>query len=162
MIQKIQNYFLKTEQIILVLLLLIMILFSFVQVVLRQFFSAGILWADVFLRHIVIWAGFFGACIATIKEKHFAIDIVKKLLPEYQKYIAEGVTDVFSIIMLSLLLKGAFMFFMDDLKYGSLLFSINNIEIKSFWMTVIFPLGFALLLLHSVLQAIENMKRLFK
>ena len=43
----------RVEGWILIALLSVMVLLSFVQVVLRNVFHEGIIWADILLRHIV-------------------------------------------------------------------------------------------------------------
>lgn len=161
-IQKIETFLLTFEQFFLVLLLSLMILFAFTQVILRQFFSTGILWADVFVRHLVLWTGFFGAACASVRKKHFIIDILKKNLYPPFKEFADLLTDLFEVLVLAFLLKGAFVFFMDDYRYGSELFSFYSLHVKSWSMTLIFPAGFLLLLAHSLLSALKNTRFLFR
>ena len=161
-IQKIENFLLKTEQVFLVLLLTLMMLFAFTQVILRQFFSTGILWADIFVRHLVLWAGFLGAACASVRKKHFIIDLLRKNLSPVFRPLADLLTDGSEILILALLLKGAFVFFMDDYRYGSELFSVYSLHIPSWTMTLIFPAGFLLLFLHSLLSAFRNIGHLFQ
>jgi energy-coupling factor transporter transmembrane protein EcfT len=59
----------KIETIIIVIVLAIMILLAFFQVVMRNIFDQGLLWGDIFLRHLVLWVGFLGASLAT-REVH--------------------------------------------------------------------------------------------
>ncbi len=161
-IQKIEAFLLKVEQFFLVLLLTLMIFFAFTQVILRQFFSTGILWADLFVRHLVLWTGFFGAACATVRKRHFIIDLLNKNLSPGFREFADFLTDIFEILVLALLLKGAFVFFMDDYQYGSELFSFYSLHVKSWSMTLIFPAGFILLLTHSLLSFIKNACLLFR
>lgn len=161
-IQKIESFLLRFEQFFLVLLLILMILFAFTQVILRQFFSTGILWADIFVRHLVLWTGFFGAACASLRKKHFIIDLLKKNLCPGFKEFADLLTDMFEILILAFLLKGAFVFFMDDYHYGSELFTFYAFPVKSWSMNLIFPAGFLLLLIHSLLSATQNACLLFK
>ena len=161
-IQKIETFLLKIEQFFLVLLLTLMMFFAFTQVILRQFFSTGILWADLFVRHLVLWTGFIGAACAMVRKRHFIIDLLKKNLSPGVKVCADLLTDVFEILVLALLLKGAFVFFMDDYQYGSELFSFYSLHVKSWSMTLIFPAGFILLLIHALLSAIKNACLLFR
>ena len=55
----------KTETVLLIVILTVMILLSFLQVLLRNFFDQGLLWGDIFLRNLVLWVGFLGASLAT-------------------------------------------------------------------------------------------------
>ena len=161
-IQKMESFLLRFEQFFLVLLLTLMMMFAFTQVILRQFFSTGILWADLFVRHLVLWTGFFGAASASVRKRHFIIDLLKRNLSPGFKEFADLLTDVFEILILALLLKGAFVFFIDDYQYGSELFSFYSFHVKSWSMTLIFPAGFILLLIHSLLSATQNAFLLFR
>lgn len=161
-IQKIEAFLLRFEQFFLVLLLTLMMFFAFTQVALRQFFSTGILWADIFVRHLVLWTGFFGAACASVRKKHFIIDLLKKNLSPGFKETADLLTDMFEILILALLLKGAVVFFIDDYEYGSELFSFYSFHVKSWVMTLIFPAGFLLLLTHALLSAAQNACLLFR
>jgi TRAP-type C4-dicarboxylate transport system permease small subunit len=60
-----------TEAAFVCFLLVAMVLLACVQIFLRIFYSSGIFWADPLLRYMVIWAGLFGAAVATKQSKHF-------------------------------------------------------------------------------------------
>jgi hypothetical protein len=64
------NFLNRLEELFLCLLLLTMIGLACTQIILRDLFSTGFVWADPLLRYMVIWAGLFGADIATRKKKH--------------------------------------------------------------------------------------------
>jgi TRAP-type C4-dicarboxylate transport system permease small subunit len=52
------------------------------QVVLRNFFHSGLLWADPLMRHIVLWLGCLGAAAATSDARQIHIDVFTRLLPK--------------------------------------------------------------------------------
>lgn len=145
------------ERFFLALLLFVMIFLAFTQVILRQFFSTGLLWADVFLRHLVLWVGFLGAAIATDEEKHFAIDFVKKMLPEKIKWFNHLLIDGFAVATLSLLCQSAVKFFRDELETKSILFTLGTLDVPAWWMDLIVPAGFILILIHFILKTIEDL-----
>ena len=62
------------------LLLFSMILLSFSQVIMRNLFSCGFIWASEVLRTEVIWIAFIGAALATESNRHIRIDIITRLL----------------------------------------------------------------------------------
>jgi len=72
---------------LIILILGSMVLLSFLQVLMRNFFDTGILWGDIFLRHLVLWVGFIGASLATREEKHINIDLLTRLIPLLQKLL---------------------------------------------------------------------------
>src|SRR5262249_10346285 len=63
------------ERAVLAVLVVGMTLLGFLQIVLRKVFSGGFLWADAFLRHVVLWVAFFGAGAAAAQNKHFGADL---------------------------------------------------------------------------------------
>lgn len=136
------------ERGLLVLLFLGIVLLAFLQVILREFFSTGILWADVFLRHIVMWVGFLGAALAVKPSKHFVIDIVRKYLPQKAKRFIEIVTALFSLAVLAFLTAAAYKFLKQDIESRAILFAVGTFEVPAFWLNLIFPLGFLLLFIH--------------
>ena len=149
------------ERGLLAVLLSVMILLSFVQVILRGFFSMGLLWGDTFLRHLVLWVGFLGAAVATSENGHFAIDIVRKSLPDRAKKYAAVATGLFASACLFALSDGAVKFFRDGYQAKSALFTVNNFEVPAWWMDLIIPAGFILLSVHFALKTAQSILRLF-
>ena len=145
------------EKVLLVLLLSVMVGLSFLQVVLRQFFSTSLLWGDIFLRHLVLWVGFLGAAIATEQNKHFIIDPVRNLFHGASRAAAAAFANGFAVVCLFLLTGAAVRFFRDDYQSHSVLFTIGKVDVQSYWMTAIIPAGFVLLLSHFALKMIEQL-----
>lgn len=151
------RYFLSVfERALLVFLLSIIILFSFLQLFLRQFFSIGFSWIDVFLRHLVLWIGFLGAVIATDEGRHFSIDILKKFLQPPLKKWVEIMTDIFALICLLFLTESGIKFFKDEWSSHSILFTIGEIQVPAFFLDGIIPVGFLLLFIHFFLKMVED------
>ncbi|UCD10382.1 MAG: TRAP transporter small permease subunit, partial [Nitrospinaceae bacterium] len=81
-IEKIDAGLAKLEATFIVATLSVMILLSFGQVILRNFFHGGILWADLFLRQGVLWVGFLGASLATREGRHISIEVLSHFFPQ--------------------------------------------------------------------------------
>lgn len=86
----------KIENAILILFLSAMMLLSFAQVVLRNFFQWGFVWGDSFLRYLVFFIGLLAASLATRDEKHINIDAFAKILSPKAKEIAAVLTNLFA------------------------------------------------------------------
>jgi len=67
---------------ILGLMLLTLIVLGGLQIVLRNVFHSGVLWADPLMHHSVVWIGSLGAALATCNVRHINIDVFSRLLPE--------------------------------------------------------------------------------
>ena len=74
------QFFHLLEEGLLVLLMGLIIALAFSQIILRNFLSHSIWWADPLIRHLVLWASFLGATIATRKNQHIKIDIIFRFI----------------------------------------------------------------------------------
>ncbi|PIR18174.1 MAG: C4-dicarboxylate ABC transporter permease [Deltaproteobacteria bacterium CG11_big_fil_rev_8_21_14_0_20_49_13] len=75
---------------LLIIFLSFMIGIAFLQIILRNFFDTGFSWADVTVRHMVLWVGFLGAVIAAIEDRHISLDIFSRMLPQkFKKYVSK-------------------------------------------------------------------------
>ena len=70
----------KLEDFLLPALFILTLLLSVLQIILRNVFSSGLVWADPLLKIMVLWLGMFGALYATRKRRHIKIDILKHYL----------------------------------------------------------------------------------
>ena len=66
----------RFEDILLVVLLSSMILLASTQIMLRNLFDFGFVWADPLLRIMVLWLGMIGATVASRDNRHIHIDLV--------------------------------------------------------------------------------------
>jgi len=125
---------------LLVLFLSIMIVMSFGQVVLRNFFATSIEWGDVFLRHLVLWVGYFGAVIATGERRHLKIEFITKLvLPKVRK-VFFIITNLFASVICYLLMQASISFVQLEMESESILL----LDIPSWYFIIIIPVGYAI------------------
>lgn len=156
-IKKINNYIASGETVILVAVVLIMVLFSFMQVVLRNVFDQGILWGDIFLRHLVLWVGFIGASLASMEEKHINIDVFSRLMKGRYKPLSQSIVYLFAAGITYLLTRAAWAFVMDEREYETILFG----DIASWYFQIIIPIGFALMTIRFLLHSLEKLIAVF-
>ena len=64
------------EDTALIFSLLVMLCMALLQIVMRNFFESGFLWAESFLRVLVLWVAVLGAMVATRERNHINIDPV--------------------------------------------------------------------------------------
>jgi TRAP-type C4-dicarboxylate transport system permease small subunit len=81
---------------VLVLSLVSMLMMALLQIVLRNFFDSGFLWAESFLRILVLWVAMLGAMVATRHDNHISIDLLSKLLSARWSKPMRLVTFIFS------------------------------------------------------------------
>lgn len=141
------------EKWVLVILLTFLVGFALLQIILRNFFSTGIVWSDNLLRHIVLWASFLGAARATSERKHIRIDILPRLLPLRGKLALEAVSSFFSFAICVILFYVSWTFVGSERYYGDLAFA----SVPVWWMEAIFPFSFAVMSIRFGCRFIESL-----
>lgn len=109
-IEGIDNGWVKVERALLLVMLLAMMGLACTQVVLRNFFDTGLSWADVTVRHIVLWVGLLGASIAAKEKRHLSIDIASRLIPAKWYHIVEALLSLVTAAVCCLLLWASVLF----------------------------------------------------
>ena len=157
-IEKLNLWIQRTETIVLVLVLGIMVLFAFLQVVLRNIFNEGILWGDILLRHLVLWVGFLGASLATREQKHINIDLFSRFMSDKGKLIVRFITNLFSVFICYLLADAGWTFVQDEQMMGTAIFA----DIPAWYFQIIIPIGFILMSFRFLVLALENIVEVFQ
>jgi TRAP-type C4-dicarboxylate transport system permease small subunit len=141
---------------LLVVFLTVTVGMAFLQVILREFWSTGIIWADIFLRHLVLWIGFLGAALAAKESRHFSIDIITKRLSPLFRRIIQVFLDLSASTVCYFLYSAGTVFVSDEIKYNSQpLFTVIGVNIMAYYLEIIIPIGFALIGLHFLFRAVE-------
>lgn len=141
------------EQWLLVVLLVVMVALSFLQVVLRGVSSGGFLWADTFLRHLVLWAAFLGACLAAADGRQFAMDAAARFMSPRVHGGVHLLLHSLTAAVCALMAAASWTFLRQEMESASTLFSVGSWHVPGWWFELILPLGFALLTAHYVLRA---------
>lgn len=149
----------SVEKGLLIALVCVLVSLSFLQVVLRAFFSMGLLWGDTFLRHLVLWVGFLGACVAAVDDKQFSIDAAARVLKGRAKDIAAVASGVFTCAVCVLLSRAAWTFFQQERQAAAVLFSVGTVEVQTWVFELILPAGFFLLAVHYALKTVLALER---
>ena len=135
------DYLVKAEKALVVVLIAAMVGLSFLQVVLRLLFNSGIVWMDPLLRHMVLWSGFTGAAIASRYSTHFALEAFVKSAPRALHRPLEIFASAFTTAK----------FIRDEFAYGSVAFYIHSFPVPGGWAEIIIPVAFALIAFHSLM-----------
>jgi TRAP-type C4-dicarboxylate transport system permease small subunit len=149
------------ERTVIVLLLAAMVILAFLQVILRNVFSAGFIWADPFLRHVVLWIGFLGASLATQQEKHINIDLFTRFLGPRAVNIVRIFTNVFAGAVCTALASAGWTFLASEQSTGEVLFTIGTTEFQTWWFQLIIPVGFGLMAFRFLIRSIEHVIETF-
>lgn len=154
-ISGIDKSLMRMENFLIILLLSVMVLMAFLQVILRNLFSMGILWADIFLRHLVLWVGFIGASLATRESRHINIDILTRFVSKAKQPYVKIFIDLISVLVCVILARAGYKFLRYEIEAGTTLF----LNIPAWIFQLIIPVGFALIGFRFVLNLIQETVR---
>ena len=133
-------------------ILSLMIILSFGQVVLRNFFNESILWGDIFLRQMVLWVGFIGASLAARDQRHIAVDFLPNISPSSWRKPIRTLTKICAAVISILLTQAAWSFVTYEREAESVL--ILNYPVWIF--QTVLPYSFGLLTIRFILSAIDD------
>jgi len=132
-------------------LLLVMILLSCLQILLRLFFDSGLIWIDPLLRHLVVWGGFFGAVLAVSRNKHISLDISEFILPVRYGVWLRFFGRLSSCVVCALLTYASCLFLLSEMEFGG-----GTLLLLPSWVwSLVFPLAFAAMALRFLISALS-------
>jgi len=138
------------EVAIISVLLLSLIFFGCLQIVLRNFFQSGLIWADPLMRHIVLWLGCLGGVLATARLRHINIDIFTRILPERMRPIRDRIVYLATAVAASVLGLAAAKLVADEKEFGDTAF----LGIGVWVLQLILPIAFFLITYRSFVNLI--------
>ncbi len=125
----------------LVALLTSMIALAVTQIVLRNVFDSGLVWADELLRIGVLWIALAGAVAASRADRQISIDVLSRWLRPGPKRWANAVVDLFTAAVCGVLGWYSFAFVRDSRLFEDTL--LNGLP--AWWFQAILPIGFGLM-----------------
>jgi len=129
-----------------------MIILAFLQIILRNFFGTSITWADILLRHLVLWVGFLGASLATRDKRHINIDVFSRMFPSSVTSIANILTNAFAAVICYFLMQASIGFIRMEREMGSTLFA--NVPV---WIAEsIIAIGFGLMTIRFAINMVDS------
>jgi TRAP-type C4-dicarboxylate transport system permease small subunit len=138
-------------------LLFLMIFLAVAQILLRNFLGAGIVWADMLVRILVLWVGLFGAMVAGRKGDHIKIDLISKYLKTKMSWIISGITDFFTAIVCAVVVFYSIKFI--RFEYADGMIAFEGIPVWVF--QAIIPFSFLVMSLRYFVRTILNIRLYF-
>lgn len=151
LIRKIESILGRVEALSVTVLLSLMILLSFTQVLLRNFFNEAILWADIFIRQLVLWVGFLGASLAVRENKHISIDFLPNILPETWGKFIQFIVNLTAGVVSAFLAWAAWRFVQFEIEGQATLF----LDIPVWIFQTILPYSFVVISARFLLKAVQ-------
>jgi TRAP-type C4-dicarboxylate transport system permease small subunit len=132
---------------ILILLLTAMLLLGVTQILLRNVFDSGLLWAGPLLRVMLLWVGLLGAMVASRYDKHISIDVLSRLVGVKWRPWLRMATDLFAGMVCAIVAYYAGRFVLDEIAYGTPGFA----GIPAWMLESVIPLAFGVIALRYLL-----------
>ena len=136
---------------IITLLLAALVFFGCLQIVLRNFFHRGIIWADPLMRHTVLWLGCLGGVYATSKMRHISIDVLTRFLPKKAKVVRDRAVYLATSAVAVMLGFAALKLVLEEKSYGEKEF----LNIPTWVLQAILPAAFLLISYRCLLNALR-------
>ena len=130
--------------------LLLLLILSLSQVILRNFFELGFSDIDVISRHLVLFVTFMGAALVSESNQHIKIDCINEFIkPTFKQQLKRPLFLISSIIC-GIFFWYALQFWLDELRYAP-----AN-EQLALILSLIIPVGFFTLSLHFLLLTLSH------
>ena len=133
----------------LVLALVSMLVMALTQIVLRNVFDSGLLWAESFLRILVLWVAILGAMVATRDRNHISIDLLSRLLPSSYFVPLQIVSLLFAAVLCAIAAYHSVVFISYEYEDGAIAFA----EVPVWFCQSIMPIGFGVMALRFLYSA---------
>ena len=101
----------------LVTLLSSMMLLAVGQIVLREIFNTGFVWADELIKLMVLWLAMVGSIAAARDNRHIRIDALSHLLPELAIQSTRIIVDLFAAFICGVIAWQAWRYLQVEIEY---------------------------------------------
>ena len=152
MIKTVNTWLHRLEDGALILALVTMLGLAVLQIILRDFFDQGLLWAESYLRVLVLWVTILGAMVATRHNNHISIDAVSRYLPERPARIAAILTMLVSAGICAAVAYFSLEFIQFEFEDKTIAFG----SVPSWICETILPLGFGVMSLRFLALAVRK------
>ena len=145
------------ENVALVALLSGMMLLAVGQIVLREFFNTGFVWADELVKLMVLWLAMVGSVAACRDNRHIRIDLLSHLLPGNAVRLARIVVDLFAAGVAIVIAWHAWRYLGLEIEFEDTVL----VDTPAWVAHSIVPLAFALIAWRFVVGALATAVELF-
>ncbi|MEM7084335.1 MAG: TRAP transporter small permease [Pseudomonadota bacterium] len=142
------------ENALLLVMLVLMLTVAMSQIVSRNVFNSGFVWADEFLRLTVLWVALIGSIAASRDHRHLRIDVLSRFLSPRVLRWTNFLVDLFTAVLCAVLAYYSFMFVAETREYEDMAFGGSS---PLWWFQSILPIGFGLMAYRYVLWSFRRL-----
>ena len=129
------------ENIALVVILGSMIALACGQIVLREVFETGFVWADELVKLMVLWLAMIGAVAASRDDRHIRIDVLSQVLPDSAIRFSRVLVDVFAAVVSAVVAWQAWRYLQLEIEFEDQVL----VDTPAWIAHVVVPVAFALI-----------------
>lgn len=145
------------ENIILVSLLSGMMLLAVGQIVLREVFDTGIIWADELVRLVVLWLAMMGAMAACREDRHIRIDALSHLFSDNVISLIRIVVDLFAAGVCAVIAWHAYRYLQLEIEFEDTVL----VNTPAWIAHVVIPIGFAVFSYRFLVSVVKRLVGIF-
>ncbi len=138
------------EDSFIVLLIIGIVVIALSQIVLRNLFDDGIIWAESLVRVMVLWIAMTGAMIATRKGKHLKIDVLSHFSKKNDLKKIEKINNAFAFVVCLVIFYNSLRYVQTEFEY-----SVSAVGIIPSWIiSMIIPIAFGVMSIRFFIYTI--------
>jgi len=126
------------------------------QIVLREVFDTGIIWADELVRLIVLWLAMMGAVAACREDRHIRIDAITHVFPDRVIDVIRIGVDVFAAAVCGVIAWNAYRYLQIEIEYADTVL----VDTPAWIAHVVVPVSFAVMSYRFIVSVIKKIYRL--
>jgi TRAP-type C4-dicarboxylate transport system permease small subunit len=139
----------RLENFALVFMLGGMIVLAVGQIVLRELFETGFVWADELLKLMVLWLAMVGSIAACRDDRHIRIDVMSHLLPDSLIKASRVLVDLFAAAVCAVIAWNVWRYLQLEIEFEDQVL----IDTPAWIAHIVVPLAFALVSYRFVVLA---------
>ena len=140
------------EDIVLVVMLTSMIVLAFGQIVLREIFETGIIWADELVKLMVLWLAMVGSVAASRDDRHIRIDALSHVLPGRLVSITRLIVDLFAAAVCGVIAWQAWRYLQLEIEFEDVVL----VDTPAWLAHVVIPGAFLLICYRFIILALKR------
>lgn len=144
------------ETILLVFLLSSMMLLAVGQIVLREVFSTGFVWADELIKLMVLWLAMVGSIAACRDNRHIRIDALSHILPRLVVDVTRALVDVFAAIVSGIIAWQTWRYLQVEIEYEDMVL----VSVPAWIAHIVLPAAFLLISFRFVVLVIKQIGKI--
>jgi TRAP-type C4-dicarboxylate transport system permease small subunit len=140
------------ENVALVTMLSSMIVLAVGQIVLREVFQTGIIWADELLKLMVLWLAMVGSIAACRDDRHIRIDALSHVLPQWLINTTRLLVDVFAAAVCAVIAWHAWRYLQLEIEFEDQVL----VDTPAWIAHIVVPVAFALISYRFIVLALKK------